>query len=565
MPEPLLSKNPVARCIDSLSQVTVFSRGPAEASEDDVHDSWDAQQCLICVERQDQTHLHGAAGYYRARFVAYLSLCMIFISTKLAQAAGNAGTATILGAGGSLNLSPGWSLFLAWSGFAGSVITTAFTRLIAIVEVCSRWFFKDGANTTRRERLNAIASENYLELSPGRRWTYNLIRSVILFCALVTVFFKIVNAGLSGIIEALEWLGRTPEEIAQLKTGNSDYMPDKLDDGHTSFVISWMIVLMVGAAASAVAFDVFREGRIWDKSRDIALSVARWGLGPLPAVDRDGRPVLFFSEPEKKERIFWWISCLLGVVFAMCSVAYAFVSTELALTVYTVWWIGGGYKDAIKWASFAAATTNFPAMMLSAGEDLQRMTKDLFLYQLGLQVKSALVDPLTLICCGYKTQVVSCVKFVMFPIFLLLILIFGLCDTFNNTEGVKGSLTNVVTNNFDMSGLAWTVAEWILAAVSALTYFANNGWMALKIGLYICGMIRGGLFTNMDGVTEVASGESMRNDYRSLGEPLNEVVTRQPRTGPGYSINDNDYDPEAESQALLPTSSDARFSLCCCP
>lgn len=527
MPEP--TKNPIAGCLDALGSMTLFK------SQDDTRgNDWTARQCIVCSPAEEASP---KIWRYRLAFALFLFITTPLVLLKLLQTDGQAGLASAQAAGGDgeISSSTAWMMFTTLSGGIGATIIALFTRLQCMIETFSGLILPHSSISREKQEtaLRIQADKTQFLTTPPKKILYWLLRGFFLLCSITSVAFKAVNGGLFGLILALQWLKYTSEEIDQLKTGDPQYMPEG-----NGLIYSSIVLIGTAAFISSFIFDIARKARA--KSHDATMSFMCQGTGTQ----------------RKENPKVWWAAFCLGLIYSACSVAVAYVSTSIALTVFSVWALGNRYESAIKWISLPSASTSLFAMMLSAGSDTHTMFEDILLKKLPWHFRYALNRPFTLTCFGYSTPQIANLRITII-LSMVLLGICGICDTYNNTAGTAGSLQDVFIKDFNFEDNAWTHGTaWTLAILSAFTYIANTLWIALKVEGNLWGIVPGKLITDNEGLSLLV--QEKRLNYSNLDRLISAAPT-------DATININDGDRESDDDATTALISEENNTRCCCP
>jgi len=530
MPLSTPTKNPIARCLDALGDTTLFAANK--------HGTNWSRQFVFCSPTEG-VEPAPKNWRYRSALALFLSVTTILVILKLLQTVGQAGLASAQAAGDNAD-NPNnstWVMFTALMGGIGSTIITIFTRLQCMVETFAQLILPNCSLSEEKREINRrIKSEKTLLLTtPLKKLSYWILRSLFLSFSVIAVAFKGVNGGLFGLVLGLKCSGFSLEQIDRLKKGDPKDMPEG-----SFFIYSCILMIAVASFVSSFIFDIVRKAQ--SKSHEAAMSF-----------------ICKNTKQGVENKKVWSSAFILGFIYSVCSVVVAYVSTNMALTVF----LRTSDKSAIKKTSLVAALNSLPAMMLSARADGETMLGDIFLGKLPLHIRSGLNSPFSLTCFGHPTSTVDNLK-ITITFSMLLLLFCGLFDTYNNTGGTQGSLRDVFINEFGWEYNIWHHATaWTLATLSAVTYIANTLWIALKVAGSLWGVIPGKLITNDEGLSALVQDDA-RASYDDLDAPLMDDAP-----GPDYAhvtaINRwGGVDSDEESATLLMVEPQPERSDTCC-
>ena len=121
-----------------------------------------------------------------------------------------------------------------------------------------------------------------------------------------------------------------------------------------------------------------------------------------------------------------------------------------------------------------------------------------------------LKNPLSLLICGLRISggfIDYCLKYPAVTLAVAFTIYCGLADVVNNTFGVFGTIS-------DYFGILPAPVRWPLAILSAVSYFANNGWIAFINILLFLGLLDGKAEIDDDGVTKFKSFHDVKPEFR---------------------------------------------------
>jgi hypothetical protein len=442
------------------------------------------KQWVVCTYIGPDTTTTKTSSVKTSYVIAYIITAGIFGSGKLGQALGQSAYSIDVGsplAGfGKLG-----SFVFSWFTLPGGIYVTLITRVPALIEgSCKVWFANDfWTNTEDTKKIND--ERQTLPPESRARKAYTVLHRFFWFCGCVSVLFKGINAAFSALLLSLWIKGYSPENIktSLLDDPNSPLMPSLSSFGPLAFagVIFLMVYLSLCAIVSSICFDILR--RLAKKSHDAAYAIATFNFANI-----------------KKEKKIWALTAFFSLWYAGCYAIYSFNSTSDALTVLTRF-IFGPFGDTAKTVIFLAtglsSITGVLFVLLTAGVDTLSMFND----TLDWSFNNVLKNPLSILACGFTMDgafINNFLKhFVVIAAFILTI-VCGLADLANNTVGVFGTISDYLTTTS-------TAVKWLLAAPSAISYFANNGWVAFTNILFFLGLLHGRTEIDNDGVTRVRS------------------------------------------------------------